>query len=263
MASGAAAAAASAELVLPCPGYSGQAVPDTIVKAVREDYSGAEIIGRGSNGVCRIVLPPGAFWVKAESSEARSVAIRVVDATAPGRILRMLPLKGAEADLQQSLAAMVRRDQQVRRALEAAQTQADQTRIQEAERALMEADAVHASELKRLLETRGIPTAAEVGIDGVGAVWLLLQHSPDLMAQHMPGLRAAAAAGEIQRSNLALSEDRVDMIQGRPQRYGSQLQPGPDGRLARYRWADPDDVDVRRAEMDLEPLRAYLKRFDP
>jgi len=70
-------------------------------------------------------------------------------------------------------------------------------------------------------------------------------------------------AGELQRSNLALSEDRIDMIQGRPQRYGSQLQMGKGGKLELYPLLDARQVDTWRAEMDLEPLAAYLKRFEP
>ena len=33
--------------------------------------------------------------------------------------------------------------------------------------------------------------------------------------------------------------------------------------LALYKSVDPQKVDAWRAEMDLEPLAAYLRRFEP
>lgn len=251
------------ELVLPCHDSDGQPVAGTTVRAIPEDGGGEMLTGAGEGGRCRVALPPGNFWVKAEAPGLRSVAILAVGGLAPGRELRMHPLRGADADGQQRLSQMVARDQAVRAVLGEAQRRGDAERTQQAERDMEEVDVAHRAELGRWLQARGFPRAAQVGYDGVGAFWLLLQHAPELLEPQLPAMRAAVAAGELSRSSLALSEDRVAMIQGRPQRYGSQLQAGVDGRLALYRLASPESVDVRRAEMDLEPLQTYLKRFGP
>lgn len=257
------ALAQAATLSLPCGGPDGGPVAGTVVKAMREEGDGEPTLVAARDGICRIELPAGAHWVKAEAPGMRSVAIRVADGAAPGRELRLQPMTGRDADAQRRLQEMVQRDQAVRQALDAAQRQGDAPRIEQAERDMQEVDRANQAQLTQWLQARGFPRAADVGFEGVGAFWLLLQHAPELMAPYLAQLRAAAAAGELQRSNLALSEDRIAMIQGRPQRYGSQLQPRSDGKLALYPLLDPAKVDAWRAEMDLEPLAIYLKRFGP
>jgi hypothetical protein len=253
----------AAALSLPCVGPDGLPVADTVVKAQREDSADQPVVALARHGVCRIELPAGVYWVKAEAPGMRSLAVRAVDDAAPGRTLSLHPLRGQDAGWQQQLQQIVQRDQTARHTLDAAQKQGHERRIEQAEQDMLKADQEHQKLLKQWLAARGFPRATDVGLEGVGAFWLLLQHAPELMAPYVAQLRAAAAAGELQRSNLALSEDRVDMIQGRPQRYGSQLQMGKDGKLALYRLLDPDRVDAWRAEMDLEPLATYLKRFEP
>lgn len=248
-------------LSLPCTDPEGHAVAGTVAKAIREDGAGEPAAVAAHDGVCRIELPAGPHWVKAEAPGMRSVAIRVVNGSAPGRELRLQPLTGRDTAGQQRLRQLAERDQALRRALEAAQRQGDPQLIEQAERDMLAADQAHQAELAQWLQARGFPRAADVGYGGVGALWLLLQHAPELMARYLHPVREAVAAGELPRSDLALSEDRLAMGQGRPQRYGSQLRPGKDGALALYPLLDPAQVDAWRAEMDLEPLAAYLKRF--
>lgn len=256
------APAFGAELSLPCHGPDGSPVAGTIVKAVSEASGDEPLQQHARDGVCRITLPAGAHWVKAEAPGMRSVAIRVVDASAPGRSLRLQPLGGRDVAAQQRLQQLVSRDQAVRHALQQAQAKGDTAEIEHAEREMEQADAASHAALIVWLVMRGFPRAADVGLDGVGAFWLLLQHAPDQLAPQLSALRAAAAAGELSRADLALSEDRVAMMAGRPQRYGSQLQPGPDGKPVLHPLADMQSVDALRAAMDLEPLAAYLRRFE-
>jgi len=74
-------------------------------------------------------------------------------------------------------------------------------------------------------------------------------------------MQAAADQHELPLSSLALSIDRVLMQEGKPQRYGSQLQM-KEGRTLDYPIEDMATVDVRRAAMGLEPYAQYRKRFD-
>lgn len=261
-----AGAVSAAELVLPCPGPDGQPVAGTVVRAIREDFSGAMLNGEGRDGRCRIELPAGVFWVKAEAPGMRSVGLRAADGAAPGRELRLHPTSGSDAAAQQRLQQMVERDQAVRRAYDEARAQpqdeAGKAGVAQADKAMQELDERHQAELRRWLAERGFPRAAEVGYGGVAAFWLMLQHAPDLIEAQLPALRAAVAAGELPRPDLALSEDRIRMTRGLPQRYGSQLQRGEDGKLQLYTLESAEQVDAWRAEMDLEPLAVYLKRFD-
>ncbi|PZP31671.1 MAG: hypothetical protein DI603_12585 [Roseateles depolymerans] len=121
-------------------------------------------------------------------------------------------------------------------------------------------DTDNTAQLRRWVAEMGFPRASDVGYEGVSDVWLLVQHSP-LIADLLPQLRAAAQIGELARSSLALSEDRARMQAGLPQRYGSQLKSGSDGKLALHPLESAEDVDSLRESMDLEPLDDYLRRF--
>jgi hypothetical protein len=66
----------------------------------------------------------------------------------------------------------------------------------------------------------------------------------------------------LDKSSLALLIDRVRMGNDEPQLYGSQLRMNQEtGQWELYDLADPAEVDMRRAEMGLEPLADYLARF--
>lgn len=253
--------AQGAELALPCLLPDGKPAEGTIVKALHEDGKGDVLMGTAKDGICTIEMPAGSFWVKAEAPGVRSVNIRVTDAVAPGRELRLVPVKGSDAEWQQALSSAIERDQAVRRSYMEAERQGDAARKQQAMKAWGETDMEHRAQLGKWLETRGFPSAAVVGQDGVYNIWLLLQHAPEIMALHMPALRAATAAGELSRASLALSEDRINLMQGRTQRYGSQAAKGPDGKFLYASLESREKVDVWRAEMDLGPLAVYLKQF--
>ena len=101
-----------------------------------------------------------------------------------------------------------------------------------------------------------------VGEMAAGGAFLLLQHA-DLETQkkYLPLLREATAAGEAKSADLPLLEDRVRMLDGEKQLYGSQLMRGEDGKPALWPIEDEEHVDERRAQVGLEPIADYLKRF--
>ncbi|MTB52426.1 DUF6624 domain-containing protein [Lewinella sp. W8] len=109
-----------------------------------------------------------------------------------------------------------------------------------------------------ILEKCGMPTLEEVSKKELYTVWLVLQHSrPQIRAKYFPLIEEAVNRGELGKSQYALMKDRILMDQGEPQLYGSQIK---NGEL--YDLQDPETVNERRAEMGLEPLKVYLKRFD-
>jgi len=62
---------------------------------------------------------------------------------------------------------------------------------------------------------------------------------------------------------LALLEDRVLVREGNAQIYGTQLKRNQEtGALELEPITDEANVDKRRAEMGMESLADYLKRFD-
>jgi hypothetical protein len=109
-----------------------------------------------------------------------------------------------------------------------------------------------------ILEKCGMPTLEEVSEKQLYTVWLVLQHSrPKIRAKYFPLIEEAVENGELSKSKYALMKDRILMDDGEPQLYGSQIYRGK-----LYDLRNPETVDERRAEMGLEPLKVYLKRFD-
>lgn len=105
----------------------------------------------------------------------------------------------------------------------------------------------------------GWPTSAEVGRDGLEALFTLVQHADlELQQAALPPFRAAWQRGALDGEQLALLTDRVLMGEGRPQRYGSQLRATPGTGMALYPIDDAAAVDARRAAMGMVPLAEYL-----
>jgi len=127
-------------------------------------------------------------------------------------------------------------------------------------------EAVHrrnAARLREIIAERGWPVTSRAGDDGAEAAWLVVQHAigePDFMRSCLGLLRAAAESGEAPAWQAAMLEDRIRMYEGRPQRFGSQLEPDAEGRLRPYWLEDPETVEDRRRAVGLEPLSERLAR---
>lgn len=124
-------------------------------------------------------------------------------------------------------------------------------------------DARNLARLLAITKQYGWPGKTLVGSEGSTTAFLIIQHADaETQRQYLPVLREAAAKGELQKSALALLEDRVLMGQGKPQLYGSQLRANMDTKKYEfYTIEDEAHVDERRAAVGLEPLADYAKRF--
>ena len=100
-----------------------------------------------------------------------------------------------------------------------------------------------------------------VGDKGASALFLVIQHA-DLRTQekYLPMMKEAVKNGAARTADLALLIDRVEMRNGRPQVYGSQVTT-ENGANVFFKIMDEANVNKRRAEMGLEPLELYAKRF--
>jgi hypothetical protein len=119
------------------------------------------------------------------------------------------------------------------------------------------------AQLVAIINQYGWPGRSLVGKAGATTAFLVIQHAdPATQQKYLPLLRTAATQGELEKSALALLEDRVLMGQGKPQIYGSQLTANMDTKKYElYTIEDEAHVDKRRAAMGLEPLADYAKRF--
>lgn len=123
-----------------------------------------------------------------------------------------------------------------------------------------EMEAVHiknAARLGEMLAQYGWPTRALVGVDGEEAAWMVAMHAignPDLQRTSLALLEQALSGGEAPAWQFACLADRIAFFEGRPQRYGTQLDWDDEGYHSVYRLEDSERVNQLRATVGLGPL---------
>lgn len=129
---------------------------------------------------------------------------------------------------------------------------------------LKKIDKENTAKLKNIIENHSWPTKDVVGVEGVNATFLIIQHSPDIAfkAEMLPYLKKSYLnEGGISGQQLALLTDRVLIAQGKKQIYGTQVDL-VDGKVVFSPIEDDGNVDKRRAKMKMPPLNFYLKLME-
>jgi hypothetical protein len=112
-------------------------------------------------------------------------------------------------------------------------------------------DQQNQARLMSIIEEYGWPTIPKVGAEASHAAWLLIQHSPDLkFMERCLELMESLTEREVSPANVAYLKDRVLMMNGKPQIYGTQFQ-GAGKDMQAYPIEDADRVDERRASVGL------------
>ena len=84
-------------------------------------------------------------------------------------------------------------------------------------------DSLNQVEIRQVLKEHGFPKKTEVGTSACEAAWIISQHAPlDVQKEYLPMLERAATEGNIQAALVAALHDRIDVREGRPQKYGTQ-----------------------------------------
>ena len=163
------------------------------------------------------------------------------------------------AALKAELEEMLETDQKHRRLLSKAADEQERAKLWGDQTSI---DKANQGRIDEIVKTYGWPGKKEFGKKAATAAFLVIQHStPEMMRRYLPILSNAMENGDVDKSSFALLDDRVRMTEGRPQRYGSQIQGNRDTKMTLWQIEDEENVDKRRAEMGLEPLAEYAKRF--
>lgn len=160
---------------------------------------------------------------------------------------RDINLLEVDCDKQDSLLQVVyKRDQKVR---------ASKVDFRE----LIESDYQNLEIVTSIIEKCGIPTSEDISKKHFVAMWSALQHSPQnkYRKEYLDEMKVMHLDGNITNEQMALFEDKILIDDRRPQKYGTQISRGK-----LYKVDNMDSVKVRRENLGLEPLEAYLKKFD-
>jgi hypothetical protein len=115
----------------------------------------------------------------------------------------------------------------------------------------------HALRLQQIIAEHGWPDRELVGADGTLAAWFIAQHAigePDFQRQALTLVQEKVKQGKVPAAQEAFLFDRIEMYEGRPQRYGTQSLPCADGQYRRWKTEDPEHLNERRDAMGLPLL---------
>lgn len=165
--------------------------------------------------------------------------------------------------LRRRLQMIMKTDQEVRIAFLAAHNRQPHDSIAEAEalHEMQRVDKINQEQICKILDSRGLVGRDKVG-NAVGTFWAVIQHSDvNTQKKYLPLFHEAAKKGDISKEGVAMMEDRINMFEGKPQRYGSQIEEDEHGNPRLYKLLDESKVDEWRSEMGMEPLKDYLRKM--
>ncbi len=139
-------------------------------------FSG-EVSGDVHGDSFQIKLSPGKYLIGAKAPNWKSIGHLVVAPTAVTSIdLVLFPEIGSNKQLSEALEKMEAADRDVRmRQIQSP----DPAHAQE----MIDVDAKNRLRLREIIRDNGWPTSEQVGLNGVNAVWLMVQHAPELIKE--------------------------------------------------------------------------------
>ncbi len=123
-----------------------------------------------------------------------------------------------------------------------------------------EMEALHnrnAAALHKIIERIGYPTARRVGAEASEAAWLVIQHSigqPEFMKKCAAFLEKAVNEKQADAKQLAYLTDRIAVLEGKAQIYGTQFEWDANGELSASPFDDLEKVNQRRKSIGLNSL---------
>lgn len=118
------------------------------------------------------------------------------------------------------------------------------------------------NEIMALIDRYGFPTQKTVGIGGVYAAFMLVQHAdldPEFQRKTLREVKALYEKHDVPGAIYAYLEDRVRVAEGRNQIFGTQIAGGFDAKELVVRPVeDPTDLDARRAAASMPSEKDYL-----
>jgi hypothetical protein len=118
--------------------------------------------------------------------------------------------------------------------------------------------------VKKIAEKHGFPGYDLVGKESSNNYWMLVQHSDfDLPFQKkiLKLMKLEVDKKNASGQNYAYLIDRININEGKPQIYGTQVNMGENGTKIKT-CSDTLNLDKRRLSVGLKPIKDYLKQCD-
>lgn len=128
---------------------------------------------------------------------------------------------------------------------------------------ISEQDSINEIEVTKIIDKKGWVGKSLVGGKANTTLWLVIQHAPlETQEKYIPFLQKSVKKGESKGSHLALLVDRIEMRNGKPQIYGSQIKTNENGENYVYEIKEPEYVNQRRHEVGLGSIEEYVSHWD-
>lgn len=116
--------------------------------------------------------------------------------------------------------------------------------------------------ITKLIEEYGWPIYSTVGELAADAPLLVINHheSEAVRKKYLAQIKDACLEKEGSCMEFAKIQDRILVNENQPQIYGMQFRYNTQRNLEPFPIINPEQVDQRRKEIGLEPLKDYLKR---
>ncbi|MGN6213990.1 DUF6624 domain-containing protein [Parafilimonas sp.] len=111
--------------------------------------------------------------------------------------------------------------------------------------------------LNEIIDQIGYPAITKVGKAASEAAWLVIQHAigqPGFMKKCVKLLEVVVSENKAHAKNLAYLTDRVAVLEGKPQLYGTQFDWDKNGELSPELFDDLIKVNQRRRSIGLNSL---------
>ena len=115
--------------------------------------------------------------------------------------------------------------------------------------------------LQGIIDEIGYPTIEKVGIEGSEAAWLVIQHSivkPEFMKMCLKLLEKEVVENKASKINLVYLQDRVAVLQGNLQLYGTQFDWDENGELSPNPFDELAKVNQRRNSIGLNTIEEQI-----
>lgn len=117
-----------------------------------------------------------------------------------------------------------------------------------------------AARIKDIIQKHGWPGNSLVGKDGAQVIFINFRRlDKDFRAKTLPDIEKASKAGEFSPKLYAFLADETRIAQGQKQLYGTQFRKTESGQVEPEPIDNPDQVEVRRAELGLPSLADTVK----